>query len=309
MRRTRKAPIWVAIVAVAAAGGFALVESSRDPVEAKRLVLLPVGADPMLLAAGDIASCGSTGDEATAALLQTRPTAVVATLGDNAYDDGTASEFSNCYDPSWGRAKLRTHPAPGNHDYHTSGAAGYYGYFGAAAGDAARGYYSYDLGTWHLIALNSNCSVVSCAAGSAQEQWLRTDLAAHTNVCTLAYWHHPRFSSGTKHGSSTTVAALWKALYDGNADIVLEGHEHNYERFAPLNPSGAVDTARGLRSFVVGTGGRSHYGFGSPITGSEVRNGDTSGVLQLSLRPTSVAWQFIPEAGKAFTDSGTQVCH
>ena len=265
--------------------------------------------DPVLLAAGDIASCSSSGDEATAALLNANPSAVVATLGDNVYDNGTAAEFANCYDPSWGGSKPRTNPSAGNHDYGTAGAAGYYGYFGASAGDPAKGYYSYDLGAWHVIALNSNCSIVSCSAGSPQEQWLRADLAAHPSVCTASYWHHPRFSSGTTHGSSTTVAPLWQALYDGNADLVLEGHEHNYERFAPLNPSGQVDTARGIRSFVVGTGGRSHYTFGTPITGSEVRNSDTFGVLQLTLHANSVTWQFVHEAGKTFTDSGTQTCH
>lgn len=265
--------------------------------------------DPVLLAAGDIASCASSGDEATAALLDARPTATVATTGDNVYDNGTATEFANCYDPTWGASRSRTRPSPGNHDYGTAGATGYYGYFGAAAGDPGTGYYSYDLGTWHVIALNSNCSVVACSAGSAQEQWLRADLAAHPNACTLAYWHHPRFSSGTTHGSSTTVAPLWQALYDGNADVVLEGHEHNYERFAPLDPSGQLDTARGVRSIVVGTGGRSHYAFGTPITGSEVRNSDTFGVLQLTLRPSGYDWQFVPEAGTTFADSGSGACH
>jgi hypothetical protein len=269
----------------------------------------PPVADPVLLAAGDIASCASSGDEATAALLDARPSAVVATLGDNAYDSGTATEFANCYHPTWGRSKARTHPAAGNHDYGTAGAAGYYGYFGAAAGDPSKGYYSYDLGTWHVVALNSNCSVVSCGAGSAQEQWLRADLAASSATCTLAYWHHPRFSSGTAHGSSTTVAPLWQALYDNNADLVLAGHEHNYERFGPLGPSGQVDSARGLRSFVVGSGGRSHYGFGTPLTGSEVRNSDAYGVLQLTLAAEGFTWQFVPEAGRTFTDAGSAACH
>lgn len=150
---------------------------------------------------------------------------------------------------------------------------------------------------------------MACAAGGAQEQWLRADLAAHPNACTPAYWHHPRFSSGTTHGSSTTVAPLWQALYDNNADLVMEGHEHNYERFAPLDPSGQVDTGRGVRSFVVGTGGRSHYGFGAPISGSEARNSDTFGVLQLTLRSNGFDWQFVPEAGKTFTDFGSGGCH
>jgi hypothetical protein len=196
----------------------------------------------------------------------------------------------------------------GNHDYGTAGAAGYFGYFGAAAGDSTKGYYSYDLGAWHVIALNANCTIVSCAAGSAQERWLRADLAAHPNLCTLAYWHQPRFSSGTTHGSSTTVGPLWQALYDGHADLVLSAHEHNYERFGPLDPSGGVDPVRGLRSFVVGTGGRSHYPLGSPLPGSEARNGDTFGVLQLTLKANGFDWQFVPEAGKSFRDAGSAGC-
>ena len=262
----------------------------------------------MVLAAGDIASCSSTGDSETAAVLAGQ-TGTVLTLGDNEYENGTSTEFTNCYQPTWGAQKGRTKPSPGNHDYGTAGAAGYYGYFGAAAGDPAKGYYSYDLGNWHLVSLNSNCSVVSCAAGSAQEQWLRADLAATSKPCTVAYWHHPRYSSGTSHGSSTTVQPLWQALYDNNADLVLEGHEHNYERFAPMTATGTVDTTRGIRSFVAGTGGRSHYSFGTPITGSEVRNGTTFGVLKLTLHAATYDWQFLPVAGGTFTDSGTGACH
>ena len=267
------------------------------------------GAEPVLLAAGDIASCSSSGDEATAALVAAQPSALVVTLGDDVYDSGTPSEFAHCYDPSWGASRARTRPAPGNHDYATPGAAGYFEYFGALAGDPAKGYYSYDVGAWHVVALNSNCSVVSCAAGSAQEQWLRADLAAHPTACTLAYWHHPRFSSGTVHGSSTAVAPLWRALYDNNADLVLSGHEHNYERFAPLDPAGRVDEGRGVRSFVVGTGGASHYPLGTPISGSEARNSDTFGVLQLTLEADGFDWRFLPQPGKTFTDAGSARCH
>jgi hypothetical protein len=170
----------------------------------------------------------------------------------NAYDSGTAGEFADCYGPSWGAYKARTRPAPGNHDYNTSGASGYFGFFGAAAGDPAQGYYSYDLGAWHIVSLNSNCDVVSCSAGSAQEQWLRADLMAHPTACVAAYWHHPRYSSGTHHGSSDATQALWQVLYDADADLILAGHEHNYERFAPMTATGSVDGARGIRSFVVG---------------------------------------------------------
>jgi hypothetical protein len=263
----------------------------------------------VLLAAGDIASCSSGGDEATAALLDGHPAAAVATLGDNAYDRGSATDYARCYGPSWGASKSRTKPSTGNHDYATAGAAGYFGYFGPVAGDPAQGYYGYDLGSWHVVALNSNCSNVSCAAGGAQERWLRADLAAHPTACTLAYWHHPRFSSGTTHGSSTATAALWQALYDANADLVLQGHEHNYERFAPLDPSGRSDPARGLRSFVVGTGGASHYPLGAALPGSEARNADTYGVLQLTLRGDGFDWQFLAQAGKTFRDTGSARCH
>ena len=262
-----------------------------------------------LLAAGDIASCNSTGDEATAALLDNRPNAVVATLGDNVYESGTPGEFANCYDPTWGRHKGRTHPSLGNHDYGVFRAAGYFGAFGPAAGEPPLGWYSYELGDWHVVVLNSNCSVVGCMTGGNQERWLREDLAANQTACTLAYWHHPRFSSGTTHGSDPGVQALWTALYEAGADVVLSGHEHNYERFAPLDPTGKPDDARGIRSFVVGTGGRSHYPFGPPLPGSQVRNDNTFGILALTLRATSYQWQFVPQAGKTFTDSGSANCH
>jgi hypothetical protein len=193
----------------------------------------PVSDVHVLVGAGDIAVYGSPGDEATAALLDGIAGTVV-TLGDNVYADGTPSEFANCYDPSWGRHKGRTKPAVGNHEYHTPGAAGYFGYFGPAAGDPSKGYYSYNLGAWHIVVLNSNCTYVGgCHAGSPQERWLRADLAAHPTTCTLAYWHHSRFSSGYQ-GSTAAVQSLWQALYAFGADIVLAGHDHSYERFAPI---------------------------------------------------------------------------
>jgi hypothetical protein len=264
--------------------------------------------DVTLAAAGDIASCSSTGDEATANLLD-EIKGTVATLGDNAYSSGTSAEFASCYAPSWGRHRSRTRPAPGNHDYLTPGAAGYFGYFGAAAGDPAKGYYSYDLGTWHIVVVNSNCSAVGgCAAGSAQERWVRADLAAHRTRCALAYWHHPRFSSGP-HGGDPMMQPIWQALYARGADVVLSGHDHDYERFAPQTPSGAPDSRRGIREFVVGTGGYSHYATRTPAANSQVRNGDTYGVLKLTLKATSYQWKFVPEAGKTFSDSGTGSCH
>ena len=262
-------------------------------------------APVVLVGAGDIADCSASGDEATAALLD-NISGTVFTAGDNAYPDGSATNFSQCYDPSWGRHKARTRPSPGNHDYHISGAAGYFGYFGSLAGPSNTGYYSYDLGEWHIISLNSN---ISMSVGSAQEQWLRADLAASTKQCTIAYWHHPRFSSGLQHGSSTSSQPLWQALYESGAEILISGHEHNYERFAPQDPTGVADATTGIREFVVGTGGASHYTTFSPIPNSEVRNGTTWGVLKLTLDAGTYSWQFIPIAGQTFTDAGSGTCH
>ena len=217
------------------------------------------------------------------------------------------TKFQQSFDPSWGRAKNIIHPAVGNHEYLTAGASGYFNYFGAAAGNSSKGYYSFDIGAWHIIALNSNCSQVGgCGVGSPQEQWLKADLAAHPNMCTLAYWHHPRFSSG-QHGSNTSYGAFWNALYAAGAELVLSGHDHDYERFAPQSPSGAADP-NGIQQFVVGTGGKNHYQFMSIQPNSVVRNPDTYGILKLTLHATSYDWQFVPEPGKTFTDSGTRNC-
>src|SRR5688572_20557152 len=258
--------------------------------------------DPVFVGAGDIANCSRTEDEATAKLLD-NISGTVYTTGDNAYPDGTLAQFNNCYGPTWGRHKNRTKPSPGNHDYHVSGAAGYFDYFGAAAGDRSKGYYSYNLGAWHIISLNSE---ISQSAGSAQEQWLRADLAANPKICTLAYWHKPRFSSG-QHGNIAGSQALWQALYAQGADVVLNGHDHTYERFALQNPNGQADS-RGIREFVVGTGGASLYSFTSNQPNSQVRNNTTWGVLKLTLHSASYDWQFIPIAGQNFTDSGSANC-
>jgi hypothetical protein len=270
----------------------------------------PPTDDPVLVGAGDIAGCSSSGDEATATLLDNIP-GTVFNLGDNVYENGTLTEYTNCYGPSWGRHKARTRPTPGNHEYHTLNASGYYNYFGSAAGDPTKGYYSYDLGAWHIIVLNSNssCTTISCALGSAQDTWLRADLAAHSNVCTLAYWHHPRFNSGSEHGNTTAVANFWNALYAYGADVILNGHEHLYERFAPQTPSAVADSINGIRQFTVGTGGKSHYTVGTVKANSQVRNGSTYGVLKLTLHATSYDWQFVPVPGATFTDSGTGKCH
>jgi calcineurin-like phosphoesterase family protein len=267
-------------------------------------------ADPVFVGAGDISNCSNTQDESTAQLLDNIP-GTVFTLGDSVYPNGTLTQFNDCYEPTWGRHKNRIRPSPGNHDYNTAGAAGYYTYFGAAASPLdtnctsnCKGYYSYNLGAWHIIALNSEIDHV---AGSAQEQWLRADLAANQSMCTLAYWHKPRFSSG-QHGSITGVQPFWQALYDYEADVVLSGHDHVYERFAPQNPNGQADSSRGIREFVVGTGGAGLYPFPTIQPNSQVRNNTTFGVLKLTLHSTSYDWEFIPIVGQTFTDSGSSNC-
>ena len=246
--------------------------------------------------------------KATSDLLVAGGYAAVLALGDLQYESGSLSGFNTSYDASWGRVKSITHPAVGNHEYGTANATGYYTYFGSAAGNPAQGYYSYDLGGWHVVVLNSNCSVVSCAAGSAQEQWLLADLAANPATCTLAYWHHPRFSSGS-HGNDSGLAPFWQALYDADADLILVGHEHDYERFGPQNPGGQADVARGIRELIVGTGGRSQAGFVTLQPNSEVRMTGTYGILRLTLGSTGYEWAFVPEAGKTFSDTGQGACH
>jgi acid phosphatase type 7 len=278
--------------------------------------------DPVLAAAGDIAcpttdsaynggNGTSTGcqQKATSNLLVNLAPAAIAALGDNQYDDGSATQFNSVFNPTWGRVKPTIHPAIGNHEIKTdSTATGYFNYFGPAAGTAGKGWYSYTLGTWHVVVLNGNCSNIGgCGAGSPEEQWLRSDLAAHPAACTLAYWHQPRFSSGN-HGSSTLYTPFWQDLYNAGVDVVLNGHDHDYERFAPQTPSGALDNSRGIREFVVGTGGAHWEQMGSVKPNSQIRN-QTFGVLALTLHAGSYDWKFIPQAGKTFTDSGTTACH
>jgi 3',5'-cyclic AMP phosphodiesterase CpdA len=264
---------------------------------------------PVLVGAGDIAECwfelfnGTRGAEATATLLD-RIEGTVFTVGDHAYRKGTTEEFQTCYTPTWGRHKARTRPTPGNHDYNTNNAVPYYAYFGANAGEASKGYYSYDLGTWHIVALNSN---LTANAAAGQEQWLREDLAAHKTLCTLAYWHHPVFSSG-EHGNGHRMRAIWPVLYAFGVDVVINGHDHDYERFAPQTPDGVSDPTRGIREFVVGTGGAHLRRFKTIQPNSEVRDTATWGVLKLILHPASYEWEFIPVAGGTFRDGGNAPC-
>jgi acid phosphatase type 7 len=280
--------------------------------------------DPVLAAAGDIAcdpaDSAFNGGNGTAKRCHEMYTAnqliagsfsAVLALGDTQYKCGGTAAFNQSYDPTWGSVKSITHPVVGNQEYNTSkgtdcssGASGYFGYFGSAAGPSGQGYYSFDVGAWHLIALNANCSHVACKAGSAQEQWLTNDLAAHPAACTLAFWHQPRFSAGP-----TTVAKylpFWDDLYAAHADVVLNGHKHNYERLTKLNPSGNPD-ANGIREFVVGTGGMSHSLSGSLYPGTEASDGSHFGIIQLTLYPTSYDWAFMSDDG--FTlDSGSDTC-
>jgi acid phosphatase type 7 len=269
----------------------------------------PEESTAVLVGAGDIADCSRlAGAEATAKLIEQIPGTVMA-IGDLAYPDGTEENFT-CYDKTWGRFKARTRPAVGNHEFHSTGATFYFQYFGAVAGGSQDGFYSYDLGEWHIVVLNSECREVGgCQAGSRQEKWLRTDLATHPHACALAYFHKPLFSSGATHGNDPELRPLWQALYDGNVDVVVGGHDHDYERFAPQTPDGIRDTKRGIREFVAGTGGKSQRLFSDPQPNSEVRNNDAFGVLKFTLRSRSYEWQFIPEAGKSFTDSGSDTCH
>jgi hypothetical protein len=301
-----------------------LPSSGAAPGEGGELVYFteigprPASNDPVVAAAGDIACTVSTqpspqGDCAqgkTAKVVEDiAPTAVLA-LGDEQYERGTLDQFIDSYDATWGTFRDITYPVPGNHEYSSPGAAGYYDYFGPAAGDRHQGWYSFDLGAWHVIALNSQCAAVGgCGAGSTQERWLAADLAAHPAACTLAYWHEPRFSSG-EHGGNGNMAAFWRDLYAAGADLVLAGHDHDYERFAPQNPDGQPDPKLGIREFVVGTGGKGERPFlAQPAAGSEVRNTGALGVLRLDLHADGYQWRFAPAAGSEFSDSGSGPCH
>lgn len=263
----------------------------------------PRGTPEVFVGAGDIGECDLSYAAATARILDSVQGTVFA-AGDNAYPDGSAGDYARCFDPTWGRYRKRTHPVPGNHDYSGRDPSGYFGYFGVAAGPAGRGYYSFELGAWHIVALNSN---IAMGPGSPQEQWLRSDLAARRGQCTLAFWHAPRFSSGKTHGGDPETQPLWQALYEAGATVVIAGHEHNYERFAPQTPAGIVDTLRGIREFVVGTGGGGAYRFGRALANSEARS-MAHGVLALTLADSSYGWRFLPVSGEAFRDSGTARC-
>ncbi len=328
VRRSRRSAAVFAAAIVAAVAGVLLVPSGH----------VQAAGDPVIAAAGDIAcdpadshfnggngSSGLCAQSATYGLLtQINPTAVLA-LGDNQYNCGGYNAFLQSYALSWGNVKSKTHPVVGNHEYIESGgtncdstgtAAGYFKYYGAAAtGPSGKGWYSFDVGSWHLIALNSNCTQAGgCGPTSPEGKWLASDLAAHTNACTLAFWHIPLNSSGGY--TATNSYQLWKQLYAAGADVILNGHAHIYERFAPQAPpastsanAGVSDPTYGIREFIVGTGGANHTGLTTNAPNSEIKNSTTFGVLQLTLHSSSYDWKFVPIAGQTFTDSGTAACH
>ena len=245
----------------------------------------------------------------TSDLFLRRKPAAVLPLGDNQYKSGILRAFQVSYDKSWGRLLEVSHPVPGNHEYGNKDAQGYFDYFGSRAGDRTKGYYSYDVGDWHIVALNSEClHAGGCGSGSPQERWLRADLAAHPTACTLAYWHRPRFSSGL-HGDNAQTSDFWSDLYDAGAEIVLSGHDHDYERFAPQTPTAKSDPGRGIREFVVGTGGAEFYRFHGVQPQSEVRQPRTFGVLFLTLRANGYDWRFEAVAPATFADRGSGTCH
>lgn len=280
--------------------GVASSTPTRTPTRtATQTPIATSSGDAVLVGAGDISSCSHNNDELTAQLLD-NISGTVFTAGDNAYSNGTYTEYINCYDPTWGRHKARTKPSPGNHEYNTAGAAGYFQYF-----NNIPAYYAYNLGSWRIYSLNSEIDVSS---SSPQVSWLQSDLAANPKQCVLAYWHKPRWSSGANHGSNSGMQTLWQVLYNAGAELVINGHDHEYERFAEMNASGSA-ISQGLREFVVGTGGAGLYSFATPLSASQVRNNTTHGVLKLTLHANSYDWQFVPIAGSTFTDSGTGTCH
>lgn len=300
-------------ISLVAACGLAVATAGAAP--ARSATAAPVAAalagDPTLAAAGDIVGdCtgSSCGYRKTAAVITSlNPTTVLA-LGDISNRSGAATDYTSRFNSSWGVFKPKIRPVPGNHDYLVAGAANFFKYFGAAA-NPPHGYYSYNVGTWHIVAINSNCSKVGgCQAGSAQEKWLKNDLAQHPAACTLAFWHHPRYSSGTG-GNNTSMKAIFQDLYNAGADVILSGHSHDYERFAPQDNASQRDNANGIRQFVVGTGGSFFTRFGTIKPNSLVRNNNTFGVLMMTLGVSSYSWKFVPVAGKTFTDRGSANCH
>lgn len=315
MRAARLCWLFVlALLAVTACGDRAVLPLEPEAPDASlrtpwpgQWMPAPASDIPVLVGAGDIADCVSQGDEWTADLLDGIDGTVV-TMGDNAYPDGSRRDFDECYHPTWGRHRARTLPSPGNHEYLTPLAAGYFEYFGERAGTPGLGFYSYDLAGWHVVALNSMLEYVDPAA---QRAWLTQDLARNRSLCTVAYFHHPRFSSGTSHGDQLQMATIWAILYRFGVDVVLAGHDHHYERWAPQDALGGRDETHGIREFIVGTGGRSLRGFTDDRANSEVRYNEHFGILKLSLDSDGYRWEFLAADGTSTwtVDSGADACH
>jgi hypothetical protein len=293
----RHFPLFVTVIAFAAACG------SKSPVEPSE----PLPPE-VILAAGNIATCGTTNDEATAAELDTLQ-GTIFTLGDNAFPNGSAEAYRDCYTPSWGRHKARTYATLGNHEYNSGSADASFDYFGDRIGPRGLGYYSFDLGNWHVVVLNVN-DFHGFIEGSPQDLWLQADLAQSKKSCTLAIWHNPRFFSSNTLGwtSNAYITELWNRLYEAGVDLVLNGQQHQYERFPPLSATGTVDEAKGIRSFNVGTGGESTE---MPIAIAQYSEklSDAFGVLKLTLDAGSYSWEFVPTVPGQFSDSGTGTCH
>ena len=307
LKFARRAPQFVVPLLICASVSCGGNEAgSVNPAAPSPLLGLALSASAppaVLVGAGDIGWCGLPGAEQTAKLLDGISGTVFA-AGDNAYMEATAANFRDCYHPTWGRHRSRTRPVPGNHEYQTPGASGYFDYFGASAGPAGLGYYSYTLGSWLVLAVNSE---VPIGAGSGQLQWVRDQLAANRSRCAAVYWHRPLFSSG-RNGPARDMLDLWRVLYSMDVDIVMNGHDHLYERFAPQTPEGRPDPVKGIRQFTVGTGGAPPYDVVTRAANSEV-TASVWGVTSFTLREDGYSWAFIPVAGQSFTDSGSGACH
>jgi hypothetical protein len=320
--------VWILLVALGAAGAMfglagcgvgpdkhvAARDGQGDKTSAKEKRAKEEAKPYVLVGAGDIAACSVlAGAEATAKLIEQIPGTVFA-AGDLAYEHGTAQEFRDCYGTTWGRFKERTRPTPGNHEYNSGAGTAYFTYWGQQAGTPEKSYYSFDLGKWHVIALNTNCvapGVGGCGIGSLQEKWLKQDLAEHAKSCIVAYGHHALYSSGVfrSHAVHPELRYLWRDLYEAHADLILAGHEHSYERFAPQDADGNADEKNGIREIVVGTGGRSHDPLGTALPNSEVRDFATYGVLKVTLWPDRYSWEFLPVNAGGFRDTGKGTCH
>lgn len=306
--------IHTVVVASILAATLSACQSDRSVRDATAKAILMPDKGVTVFAAGDIASCGKrrpedTGAAKTARLIADRlakdPDAAVLTLGDHTYPVGLLSEFIDCYDPTWGQFKARTYPTPGNHEYYTPQAVGYFSYFGAAAAPERGGYYSFRLGGWHIVSLNS---YLKPEQHKVQLEWLKADLANNPARCTLAFWHHPRYSSGG-HGNNPQMDDAWQILHAAGVEVLLSSHDHNYERFAPQDGSGQHDEKRGIRQFVVGTGGASLTPLRFKKWNSEISDNSSFGVLKLTLKDVGYEWEFLPVEKDGFTDSGAALCH